>query len=150
MVNVKRQGGIKYYQGRNLAADGPSLDQMKPVTKSELQGADLMVYCCSEQDLYGVIGLAFVGTVCTNLHEAKQSTNEWRPEVIQFASLLAHEIGHNLGMSHDFANKHGGDGGPCNSKGLMSYGSARPTQWSQCSKNDFKAHYTNVRNQWCM
>ena len=60
-------------------------------------------------------------------------------------------MGHNLGMLHDFDDTHGGQGGPCDGTGFMSYGSA-PQQWSTCSKNDFEAHYNNVASQggWCL
>ena len=42
-------------------------------------------------------------------------------------------MGHNLGMLHDFDDKHGGDGGPCDKQGIMSYGTF-PQKWSTCSK----------------
>ena len=66
--------------------------------------------------------------------------------------VMAHEIGHNLGMSHDF---HGSDannlrvhnGQRCN--GFMAYNNP-PNVWSPCSVADFKAHYTNYMNSWCM
>ena len=65
--------------------------------------------------------------------------------------VVAHEIGHNMGMMHDFDDSHGGQNGACNGQGFMSYGSA-PQQWSDCSRNDFIAHYNNVNSQggWCL
>merc|ERR1712062_37434 len=41
---------------------------------------------------------------------------------IDAEACVAHEMGHNMGMSHDFADVHGGDNGACNGQGLMSYG----------------------------
>ena len=49
-------------------------------------------------------------------------------------------MGHNFGMSHDFDDKHGGDNGPCDGQGIMSYGSA-PLKWSSCSVSDFTGYY---------
>ena len=64
--------------------------------------------------------------------------------VIFFHSkVLAHELGHNFGMSHDFDEKHGGDNGPCNGQGIMSYGSYDFDQWSTCSRSDFEEHYAS-------
>ena len=36
-------------------------------------------------------------------------------------------MGHNFGMSHDFDNKHGGKGGPCDGQGIMSYNNDKPS-----------------------
>ena len=54
-------------------------------------------------------------------------------------------MGHNFGMSHDFDPKHGGDNGPCNGLGIMSYGDA-PSKWSSCSVSDFTGYYN--ANNW--
>ena len=58
--------------------------------------------------------------------------------------VLAHELGHNFGMSHDFDDKHGGHDGPCNGQGIMSYGSYDYNQWSTCSKSDWEEHYASM------
>ena len=70
-----------------------------------------------------------------------------------YFQLMAHELGHNLGMQHDFANYNNFLCGQ--SDGLMSYGfyDAPERHWSMCSQRNFKAHYQNMKNQngaWCM
>ena len=67
-----------------------------------------------------------------------------------YFKILAHEMGHNFGMSHDFDKKHGGEDGPCNNKGIMSYGSVDFNQWSACSKSDWEAHYSAENWQNCL
>ena len=92
-------------------------------------------------------GIAYVGVVCDApwAKKYKQSINNYGTSHSAMGELLAHEIGHNLGMSHDFATKHGGDGtsgsgGPCDGEGFMSYGNHK-SQWSECSVKDFTAWY---------
>jgi hypothetical protein len=70
-----------------------------------------------------------------------------------FLKVVAHEMGHNMGMLHDFDSEHGGSNGPCDGTGIMSYGSA-PNVWSTCSKNDFLALYNEIiagsSAYWCL
>ena len=62
-------------------------------------------------------------------------------------------MGHNLGMLHDFDEVHGGEGGPCDKQGIMSYGNF-PNVWSTCSRNDFLGLYNSIVNSnskyWCL
>ena len=82
---------------------------------------------------------------------------EWHDyyKTVLFANeqIVAHEMGHNMGMLHDFDSEHGGQNGPCNGQGIMSYGSA-PNVWSNCSRDDFKALYNSIIGssdlQWCL
>ena len=101
-------------------------------------------------------GIAYVGVVCDApwAKKYKQSINNYGTSHSAMGELLAHEIGHNLGMSHDFATKHGGDGnsgsgGPCDGEGFMSYGNHK-SQWSACSVKDFTAWYMARKDNWCM
>jgi len=67
-------------------------------------------------------------------------------------TYFAHELGHNLGMRHDFEDIHGGQGGPCDGKGIMSYFSrdeSRPEVWSPCSNEDF-ANWYREEGHLCM
>merc|ERR1719369_221627 len=103
----------------------------------------LTSYFCKEKKRSGAIGIAFLGTACTGMGYAC-NINELHSSItpdIKTARTFAHELGHNLGMSHDFDSEHGGtgypgEGGKCDGKGLMSYGSDRPDIWSSCSDTD--------------
>ena len=69
--------------------------------------------------------------------------------------IIAHEIGHNLGMYHDFGSggtwdtKYSASGELCTGVGgYMDYQS-NPNRWSQCSVEDFTT-YVNSVNPWCL
>ena len=101
------------------------------------------------------LGKSFPGVVCRSLDERKQSINLYGTSPAFKAESVAHEIGHNLGMSHDFNWRHGGTGcafsstNPCNGRGFMSYGN-HLSQWSECSVKDLAAHYAQNKENWCM
>ena len=96
-------------------------------------------------------GIAYLSSVCApaSYNRYKQSINCYGTSHSAMGQLLAHEIGHNLGMSHDFDPKHGGNYGPCNNQGIMSYNNP-PHVWTTCSVSDFTSHYTAYRNSWCL
>ena len=63
---------------------------------------------------------------------------------------LAHELGHNLGLNHDFSNgnwkspRFAHDSSPCtNVGGIMDYRS-NAKKWTKCSADDFAAYYGQV------
>jgi len=95
------------------------------------------------------IGMAFIGGACcpsacsrpgspVNIVELYTTID---PDQ-NMAKNFAHELGHNIGMEHDFDPKHGGEWGRCNNQGLMSYGHP-PSKWSSCSDADFKSWWRN-------
>ena len=69
---------------------------------------------------------------------------------------MAHEIGHTLGLWHDFVPWHLPYG--CDGEGPMSYtGKEYGPAWSECSKRDFEGYYNYVKEReegnkmkWCM
>merc|ERR1719189_2685634 len=90
----------------------------------------------------GVAGVAFIGTVC---HSRCFNTGitEIASTVARAATVLAHEMGHNLGAHHTHHSSNAGRG--C--RGIMSYGVA-PDTWSFCAREDWEADYAAfVRSQ---
>ncbi|XP_049906657.1 disintegrin and metalloproteinase domain-containing protein 9 isoform X1 [Epinephelus moara] len=81
----------------------------------------------------GTAGMAFVSTVCSRSHGGgiNAFTNN---NVPSFASIVAHELGHNLGMNHD-------DGRSCTcptSACIMNSGATGSRNFSSCSADDFE------------
>ena len=74
--------------------------------------------------------------------------SRWKDNAIETAQTFAHEIGHALGIDHDFqgesicgpAEESGG-----NDNQIMNYGRPRKSTWSRCSNSDFKKYYQTVR-----
>ena len=64
--------------------------------------------------------------------------------------IITHEIGHNLGMEHDHHESHDESPECDQSYNIMSYSNSGRTQWSECSKKDFQAHFIEFENDWCL
>ncbi|XP_067285607.1 disintegrin and metalloproteinase domain-containing protein 9 [Pseudorasbora parva] len=80
----------------------------------------------------GVLGMAFVGTVCSV--NSGGGINVFSNSNLQsFSTVIAHELGHNLGMSHDDIN-----GCDCGAKCIMASSNNGGTKFSDCSGNDFE------------
>ena len=79
-------------------------------------------------------GLAYVGTLCNSRYNTGFITFDQDTKLNTAILIFAHEVGHNVGASHD------GDVG-CNSRNFImaSHVSTTDTTFSQCSKNAFKS-----------
>ncbi|EHB02728.1 Disintegrin and metalloproteinase domain-containing protein 9 [Heterocephalus glaber] len=81
----------------------------------------------------GTAGMAFVGTVCSRSHAG--GINVFGQITVEtFASIVAHELGHNLGMNHD-----DGRDCVCGAKScIMNSGASGSRNFSSCSAEDFE------------
>ena len=64
---------------------------MNPITKTDLKGADLMVYLAHDEFQIGAGGIASLGVVCdtqTNVQQNKQSISTWQENVSVFALVI--------------------------------------------------------------
>ena len=154
-IQIERDGDYTHHAGQTWKAEpdfGSLGGPVKDITAASSSNAHLFVYLCKDPQSWGVIGIAWVGTLCgpNSWKGYKASVNEKRSSAVKTAEVIAHEMGHNLGMLHDFDDQHGGQYGACNGQGIMSYGTF-PQQWSSCSKADYLARYNQVGgNNWCM
>ncbi|KAM3927127.1 disintegrin and metalloproteinase domain-containing protein 9 [Leptodactylus fuscus] len=81
----------------------------------------------------GTAGMAFVGTICSRSHAGGINVFS-NQNVPSFSSIVAHELGHNLGMNHD-----DGRGCTCSTKScIMNSGASDSKNFSSCSEDDFE------------
>merc|ERR1712226_1739446 len=104
-------------------------------------------------------GVAWLSGICrTGETKLKSSITGWYSDDEYTAEIVAHEIGHNLGMSHDFSkgwgdsnNKTGfrqrEDGVDC--RGYMDYTSSTDG-WSTCSVHDFTYRFNKFKSSFCL
>jgi len=137
-IEFEVQGSALYKDGTTWTADDNIYDARDATNAAGLSGVDTMSWWCNAGG-GGTAGIAFVGALCSSYNT---NLNEKQWSVAGSGFVLAHELGHNFGMSHDFDDKHGGSSGACNGQGIMSYGSYDYNQWSTCSKSDWEEHYS--------
>ena len=95
-------------------------------------------------------------TVCSDDNRQASGFVGWQDDDLVFIQVIAHEIGHILGIYHDFETNQDNVvihrqetcGLPKNEGGegnyLMNYGSPRQSVWSKCSSFDFIKYYLSV------
>ncbi|XP_071605734.1 disintegrin and metalloproteinase domain-containing protein 9-like isoform X1 [Heliangelus exortis] len=77
----------------------------------------------------GSVGMAFVGTVCSQVQGGSISTLN-HDKMLRHATVVAHELGHNLGMKHDDKR--------CPASYIMHSTDNGSRNFSTCSADDFE------------
>ncbi|KAM9324844.1 disintegrin and metalloproteinase domain-containing protein 9-like [Gastrophryne carolinensis] len=100
---------------------------------TSLQRCDIYHLLIGRGPYSGVIGMAFVGTVCSPRLATSISAFSGTPE--SHASVVAHELGHVLGMNHDDTT--------CPGAYVMHSADIGARNFSSCSADDFEALIVN-------
>ena len=83
--NKQVLGAYTYHPGQTWRAepDAGSLDgPIKAIAAADNTGADLNVFLCKDSQLFGVVGLAWVGTMCQGWPGYNAGVNEKRTSVL--------------------------------------------------------------------
>ena len=75
---------------------------VKQLTAASTANANLWIYMAKDPNFFGVIGVAWVGTMCKGWAKPNgytASINEKRSNALTSAEVVTHEMGHNMGMS---------------------------------------------------
>ena len=148
-LQFQDSGKFLHLSGEVWPAQYESLNRCEKLTDQKLGKADIAIFFGHDDSLHGKFGgLAHLGVACKNgpkMYRCQLMMWQFNPS--STATVLSHEIGHNIGMEHDHYAPHKASG--CDKTGIMSYGN-HPMQWSACSKADFEAHYLKYKEHWCM
>lgn len=91
------------------------------------------------------VGLAFIGTLCSG--HSVGVVQDHNDRAIAVGATLAHEMGHNLGMSHDDSSACACSGDSCIMSAALSWNI--PRTFSSCSTTNYERYLKN-RNPSCI
>uniref|UniRef100_A0A3P9HQR8 ADAM metallopeptidase with thrombospondin type 1 motif, 17 n=1 Tax=Oryzias latipes TaxID=8090 RepID=A0A3P9HQR8_ORYLA len=113
--------------GAEMSADSPTVDSAVFVTRTD--------FCVHKDEPCDTVGIAYLGGACSSRRKCALVEDNG----LNLALTIAHELGHNLGMSHDEDHTN------CTSQSHIMSGEwvkgRKPgdMSWSSCSRKDLEA-----------
>ncbi|XP_053306445.1 disintegrin and metalloproteinase domain-containing protein 9-like [Spea bombifrons] len=95
-----------------------------------LKRSDISHLLIGRESFSGVVGMGYVGTVCSPSYGISLSVFPTGRTPASHASVFAHELGHNLGMGHDDSL--------CKGPYIMHSTASDAKHFSTCSSDDFE------------
>jgi len=142
------------YVQRRWVAGGDNLVYFQKAIEQNPDWAEADAYTLLSYDdgtSYGLLGLGNVGSICHPNRGYRSSIVEYLGNELDTAIAMVHEIGHSLGLAHDFlvANqqevlRRSSTGEVCTDDGgIMDY-NQEYSRWSPCSTEDFHSYYNSL------
>jgi len=140
------------YVQERWVAGGDNLLAFSRAIKDNVDWPDADAYTLLSYDdgtMYGLLGLGNVQCVCHPDRSLKASIVEYLGNELDTAIAMVHEIGHNLGMAHDFdlypdlteKTRYASNKQKCtDTGGIMDY-NQEYSRWTQCSNDDFQEYF---------
>ena len=136
-IQFEIQEGFIFNDDTTWCAEENLSDARKATIDAKLENVDLTSWFITNNSTTckhgGVVGMAYMTSLCDS-----NAVNV--NEIISFpftAYVMAHEMGHNFGLSHDSSSSHGGDSNPC----TMFDGYDGSIGFSPCNRYDFEHAY---------
>jgi len=137
-------------------ANEQAINALIPIVDGLAQQANSFTVLSYRNNEDGTVGLAWGSSTCTSQKGYRVNIAEYFQNDLTTGATVAHEIGHNLGMKHDFNNgnpkdhRYSSKGKACSKVGgVMDYYGKTTDKWTDCSIEDFTAYYNKVRT-WCL
>jgi hypothetical protein len=149
---------IQYVKNATWNANRKTLNQLSAKKSYFTDDANAYIFICSpREEKDPEVGIAEYKATCDPKSNTRTSMIEYNENLIITSQRVAHELGHNLGMSHDFDlsvdevtrnRRYSINGKLCTDiGGVMDWSQPNNTQkfkWSDCSVEDFKQYYKYI------